>query len=161
MDSNSFRDIMGTFATGVTVVTTCVDGLYHGFTANAVCSVALDPPLLLVCADKGGVAHGQLTRAESFGVSILSAEQETVSNLFASRSEPEAGGMRDLPFRVGETGAPLLDGALAWLECRSHSQAEGGDHTIFFGEAVDGGSDAEQDPLLFFRGGYRFVSPVG
>jgi flavin reductase (DIM6/NTAB) family NADH-FMN oxidoreductase RutF len=138
MDSNSFRGIMGVFATGVTVVTTCVDGLYHGFTANAVSSVSLEPPLLLVCADKGGIAHGQLTRAESFGVSILSAEQE-----------------------AGETGAPLLDGALAWLECRSHSQAEGGDHTIFFGEAVDGGSDAGQDPLLFFRGGYRFVSPLG
>jgi len=152
---------MGAFATGVTVVTTCVDGLCHGFTANAVSSVSLDPPLLLVCADKGGIAHGQLTRAESFGVNILSADQEAVSNLFASRDEPGAGGMRDQPFRVGKTGAPLLDGALAWLECRSHSQAEGGDHTIFFGEAVDGGSDAEQAPLLFFRGGYRFVSPAG
>ncbi len=85
MDSNSFRDIMGTFATGVTVVTTCVDGLYHGLTANAVSSVALDPPLLLVRADKGGVAHGPLTRREGSGLTMLSAEPETVSPLVAVR----------------------------------------------------------------------------
>jgi flavin reductase (DIM6/NTAB) family NADH-FMN oxidoreductase RutF len=158
LDAEAFRQVMGNFATGVTVVTTNVDGRLHGFTANAVTSVSLDPLLFLVCVDKKANAHGELSRAKHFGVNVLSTEQQHVSNTFAKSALPEEGSLRGVSHRLGATGVPLLDDCIAWLECEVHELMEGGDHTIVIGRAVAGCVDSDAPPLIFFRGRYRRIA---
>jgi len=155
IDADLFRKIMSNFATGVTVVTTATDGMLHGFTANAVTSVSLDPLLFLVCVDKKANAHGELSRATHFGVSVLSAEQAEVSNTFAKTGLPEEGTLRGVAYRIGETGVPLIEDSMATLECEVGELLEGGDHTIVIGRVVAGSVLAEDAPLLFFRGRYH------
>ena len=162
IDAASFRKVLGTFATGVTVVTTANDGLLHGVTANSLTGVSLDPLLLLVCMDKVAHAHAEMGRCASFGVNILAADQKDVSSLFARVGEPEQGRLRgDVPFRFGATGCPLIEGAIAHIECLPHAQVDAGDHTIFIGKAVHGGVQrAEAEPLLYFRGAYRLIGDL-
>jgi flavin reductase (DIM6/NTAB) family NADH-FMN oxidoreductase RutF len=155
MEAARFRQIFGHFATGVTVVTTAVDGWLHGMTANAVTSVSLDPLLLLVCVDKTAHAHEQLSKAGRFGVNILADEQEDVSRIFAATAEPEQGQLRGAAYHFGRQGTPVLDGCLAYLECEVTEQVNAGDHTIFLGRVLDGEVERESPPLLFYRGGYR------
>ena len=157
VDADQYRKIIGSFATGVTVVTTNVDGMLHAFTANAVTSVSLDPILLLVCVDKGARALEELGKATAFGVSILGESQESVSNVFATRGEPAEGTLRGVSFRIGTTGAPLLDGAIAQLECEMAEHIEGGDHIVVMGKAVEGAILTEEAPLLFYQGKYRKI----
>jgi flavin reductase (DIM6/NTAB) family NADH-FMN oxidoreductase RutF len=160
IDASSFRRIIGNFATGVTVVTTANDGMLHGMTANAFSSVSLDPLLLLVCVDKTAHGHAELLRCRSFCINVLCASQQDVSSLFAKTGEPEEGRLRgDVPYRLGSTGCPMIEGSLAQLECVPHAQVDAGDHTIFIGRVVDGAiADPEAEPLLFFRGTYRSLS---
>jgi flavin reductase (DIM6/NTAB) family NADH-FMN oxidoreductase RutF len=158
LDARGYRDIWGNFATGVTVITTDVDGWLHGMTANGVVSISLDPLLMLVSVDKNTRCHGQLGAARKFGVSFLGQDQEAISSLFAKRGEPEQGALRGVPFHAGPHGTPILDGSLAYLECRVAEIFAGGDHDLFVGEALGGEilrSDAP--PLLFFRGRYRQI----
>jgi flavin reductase (DIM6/NTAB) family NADH-FMN oxidoreductase RutF len=155
IDAAGYRKVIGTFATGVTVVTTEVDGRLHGFTANAVTSVSLDPLLLLVCVDKRAHAHGELAKARRFGVSILGEDQRDLSDLFAKSGEPVAGTLRGAAFHRGVTGVPLLDRALACLECESERALDGGDHTIYLGRAVEGAILGDSKPLLYYQGAYR------
>jgi len=157
IDSTEFRQIMGNLATGVTVVTTQIDGMYHGMTANAVTSVSLDPLLVLVCVDKRARAHAEIARAGVFGISILSGDQQDVSNLFASSAPPERGSLRGVPFRLGAGGVPLLEGALAHMECETERLVDAGDHTIFLGRVLDGAVTSEHPPLLYFRGKYAHL----
>jgi flavin reductase (DIM6/NTAB) family NADH-FMN oxidoreductase RutF len=155
MDAARFRQIFGHFATGVSVVTTAVDGWLHGMTANAVASVSLDPLLLLVCVDKTAHAHEQLAKAGRFGVNILADEQEDISRIFATTAEPEQGQLRGALYHFGQQGTPVLDNCLAYLECEVTEQVDAGDHTIFLGRVLDGEVEREAPPLLFYRGGYR------
>jgi len=157
MDADLFRRLMGNFATGVTVVTTAVDGRLHGFTANAVTSVSLDPLLFLVCVDNRAHALKELEHATHFGVSMLAEGQAEVSNIFAKTGPPEMGTLRSVPFHPGETGVPLVDGSIACLECEVTERIAGGDHTIVIGRVVAGCHGESADPLLFFRGRYRRV----
>ncbi len=158
IDADQYRKIIGSFATGVTVVTTNVDGNYHGFTANAVTSVSLDPILLLVCVDKNARALEELRQATAFGVSILGESQEGISNTFATRGDPEGGTLRGLEFSQGETGAPLVGGAIAQLECEMGEHFEGGDHIIVMGKVVGGEILSDEGPLLYFQGKYRRIA---
>jgi flavin reductase (DIM6/NTAB) family NADH-FMN oxidoreductase RutF len=151
-DQNELRRVMGHFATGVTVVTTHDGaGRCYGLTANAVCSVSLDPPLILVCVDKRAESHPAFGLSQAFVVNILAAGQEEMSRHFAV-----SGGDKfvDLPCRNGGTGAPILDGALAHVECRVVATYDAGDHTIYIGE-VESAEGREGHPLLFFRGKYH------
>jgi len=160
MDAAAFRKIMGTFATGVTVVTTANDGFLHGVTANSVTGVSLDPLLLLVCVDKAAHAHAEMQHCSSFGISILATDQKDISNLFAKTGEPEKGTLRGVPFRVGASGCPLIDGAMAHFECVPHAQVDAGDHTVFLGRVVGGSIDGQEaEPLLYYRGAYRALGP--
>jgi flavin reductase (DIM6/NTAB) family NADH-FMN oxidoreductase RutF len=158
IDAAGYRKVIGTFATGVTVITTEVDGRLHGFTANAVTSVSLDPLLLLVCVDKRAHAHGELAKALRFGVSILAEDQRDLSNLFAKSAEPAVGTLRGAAFRRGLTGVPLLDDALACLECESERALDGGDHTIYLGRVVEGTIVGDAPPLLYYQGSYRTIA---
>ena len=150
IDPQTQRRILGRFATGVTVVTTRGEGASHGMTANAVASLSLDPPLVLVAVDRGAQMHAQLTACRCFVVNVLSEEQEQLSRRFATRGPKEFG---DLNVTVGETGAPILADSLAWVDCRLTDVLSGGDHDIFVGQIVAG--DARDGrPLLFFAGKY-------
>jgi flavin reductase (DIM6/NTAB) family NADH-FMN oxidoreductase RutF len=150
IDPQTQRRILGRFATGVTVVTTRGEGTSHGMTANAVASLSLDPPLVLVAVDRGAQMHAQLTACRCFAVNVLGEEQEQLSRRFATRGPKEFG---DLNVIVGETGAPILADSLAWVDCRLTDVLSGGDHDIFVGQIVAG--DARDGrPLLFFAGKY-------
>jgi len=155
VDPLEFRSIIGHFATGVTVITTAAGDQLHGMTANAVSSLSLDPVLVLICVDKTTHTHRVLTDGGVFTVNILGEHQEKLSRIFAKKSEPEAGTLRGQPFRIGESGAPILADCLAFVECRVANVFDGGDHSIFLGRVVSEGVESEMRPLLFYRGGYH------
>jgi flavin reductase ActVB len=149
-----FRRVMGSFATGVTVVTTVQPGgTPCGLTANAVASVSLDPPLVLVCVDKGAESYPHFEPAGVFAVNVLGEAQEAISSRFATSGGDK---FADVAFRFGEAGAPILEDCLAHLECRIVHAYDGGDHTIYVGR-VEGASIGSGRPLLFFRGAYGFL----
>jgi flavin reductase (DIM6/NTAB) family NADH-FMN oxidoreductase RutF len=127
-------------------------------TANAVTSLSLDPVMLLICVDRASHTHRILEAGGAFTVNILGEHQEDVSRVFAKKAEPERGTLRGQPFRIGRTGAPVLQDCLAFVECRIAEVHSGGDHTIFLGEVVDLGIVKDVKPLLFFRGMYRFLT---
>ena len=147
-----FRTALRSFAAGVTVVTTRdQEGRPSGLTASAFTSVSLDPPLVLVCVDHAATAHPAFRAHGWFAVNVLRREQETLSRRFA-----ESGGdkFRGVPCHEGETGLPLLDGALATLECRVVDTHEAGDHTIFIGR-VEAATIGGGRPLVYFHGSYH------
>lgn len=150
-DSQLQRKIMGQFATGVTIITMNNGGETWGMTANAVTSVSLDPPLVLVCVETGNQTHPRLTEAGCFVINILSAEQKDLSDRFAFAGPKDCSG---LEVSAGTTGAPILPGTLGYVDCQVHKVVSAGDHDIFLGEIVDG-ELLEGEPLLFFAGGYR------
>jgi len=157
-DPQQFRNVIGHFATGVTVITTAAGDELQGMTANAVASLSLDPVMVLVCVDRGSHTHRVIEQGRAFGVNILGEHQEEISRLFARRAEPELGTLRGVPFRRGVTGVPLLEDCLAFLECRVDSLHGGGDHTIVLGHVVDLGVVRDVPPLLFYRGAYHALT---
>jgi len=152
-----FRRVMGQFATGVTVVTTRLGDEVHGLTANAICSVSLEPLLVLVCVDHSADTHPLLEKSGVFAMNILSAEQEHLSRLFAGPTEEKAGRLEATGYRTAVTGAPIIEGCLAYLDCRIVAAYPGGDHTIFVGQVEEAEISGEGAPLLFFRGRYTTV----
>lgn len=154
-DARLQRDIMGQFATGVTVVTTRFgDGEVTGMTANAVMSLSLDPPLVVVSVDKEATMHQALADGQCYVINILARDQEHLSNRFAT---PGPKDFSDLDLRKGETGAPILSGTLAYLDCKLVNSLPAGDHDLFVGEVLAGELGAG-DPLLYFAGGYRGIA---
>ncbi|MGM1064309.1 flavin reductase family protein [Saccharothrix sp. Mg75] len=152
---------MREFATGITVLTTGGEHA-HGMTANAFGSVSLDPPLVMCCVARTAAMHAAITGARHFAVSILAADQEPVARYFADRRRPRGPAQFDgVDWRPGpRTGAPLLGGSTAWLECRLAHAHEGGDHTIFVGEVLAASAVPGGGPLLFFGGGYHRVAAL-
>jgi flavin reductase (DIM6/NTAB) family NADH-FMN oxidoreductase RutF len=157
IEASEFRREMGHFATGVTVVTaTRGDGSACGLTVNAFASVSLEPPLILVCIERGADSHGCIRAAGAFAVNVLDEKRgERLSRRFAAWDVEEK--LRGVAYRAERTGAPVLEDALAWLDCRIHDIVAAGDHSIFLGEVV--AADAREGaPLVYYRGGYgRFV----
>ncbi len=157
LTADGFRKAMGCFATGVTVITVDQDGEVHGMTANAFTSVSLDPPLVLVCVDHRARTHAHLQARKRFGVNVLSSFQQAISEYYARSADAhqhaEAIGAR---FERTAHGTPVLEGALAYLECRLHTAQPAGDHTIFIAE-VEHVEVREGDPLLYFRSQYRDI----
>jgi len=150
-DSLAQRRIMGHFATGVTVVTVNQNSEIYGMTANAVTSLSLHPPLVLVAVDKTAAMHAALTASRHFALNILSEAQEHLSRRFAQRGPKD---VSDLTWITASSGAPVLADALAWVDCRLTEVLPGGDHDIFIGEILAGDSRAGA-PLLYFCGKYR------
>lgn len=151
-DSKLQRKIMGRFATGVTVVTTDGTGGKGGLTANAVASLSLDPPLVLVAVDKRAHSYAEIKANGCYAVNILALEHEVVSQRFATPGPKDFSGFT---WKTAVTGAPILEGALGYLDCRLHEILPGGDHDIFVGEIVAGGARDDGEPLLYFSGKYR------
>jgi flavin reductase (DIM6/NTAB) family NADH-FMN oxidoreductase RutF len=155
---SEFRRAMGSFATGVTVITVDCEGEVHGMTANAFTSVSLDPLLVLVCVDHRAQTHTHLHARKRFGVNVLAENQRAVSEYYAlpSPTLEHAEGEAGARFDRTQHGTPVLHGALAYLECRLHTAQDAGDHTIFIAEVEDV-VVREGDPLLYFRGEYRKI----
>ncbi len=141
---------MGQFTTGVTVVTTGGEAGLHGLTANAVASLSLDPPLVLVAVDKSALTLDYLKKNRCFAVNILRHDQEDISRRFAT---PGPKDFSDLKIITESTAAPILDDCLAYVDCRVVDILPGGDHDIFIGEIV-AGEAREGNPLMYFRGRY-------
>ncbi|CAL9279342.1 FMN reductase (NADH) RutF [Streptomyces sp. enrichment culture] len=149
--SSSLRDAMSCFATGVTVLSVGGEDI-HGMTANAFTSVSLEPPTILCCVAQDAVMHKALTSQRRFGVSILEAGQERLARYFADKRRPLGPEQFDgLDWDLGEfSRAPLLHGALAWLECELTECHDSGDHTLFLGRVVDARTRTGGSGLLFF-----------
>ena len=157
LDVLDYRRVVGRFATGVTVVTTVVDGEHHAMTCNSFTSVSLEPVLVLFCAEKVARFHDVVLGTGTFAISVLAQGQEEISRRFAVRGRPLEDQFVGLPHTHGElTGAVVLDGALAALECRTVSTTDAGDHTVVIGQVVGlGVPDPTGDPLLYYEGRYR------
>ncbi|GAB4214686.1 MAG: flavin reductase family protein [Roseiflexaceae bacterium] len=153
IEPREFRRTIGLFATGVTVVTTEVDGVFHGMTANSVTSVSLSPLLLLVCVDRRARMAGMLTDNARFAINILSDRQEWISRHFAGKP-----GERPVPLDRLD-GVPVIEGTLATLACTVDRLLDGGDHIIVIGR-VDALArpNPEAHPLLYFGGEYRALA---
>ena len=158
LNPSEFRKAMGSFATGVTIITVDLDGEIHGMTANAFASVSLDPLLVLVCVDHNTRTHAHLHARKRFGINVLREDQRTISEYYARPDRTHEHAETETGARFDRTvhGTPMLHGALAYLECRLHSAQEAGDHTVFIAEVEDVVVRAGE-PLLFFRGKYRGV----
>jgi 3-hydroxy-9,10-secoandrosta-1,3,5(10)-triene-9,17-dione monooxygenase reductase component len=152
-NANEFRTVMGHFATGVTVVTTRDSGgNFLGLTANAVTSVSLDPPLILVCVDKQAESHPAFSASGAYNVNILTKDQEPLSRTFSKSGGDKFNG---LGYTLADNGVPVLNGSLAHMACEIRNEVDAGDHTIYIGEVKEMAMDHEANPLLYFRGGYR------
>jgi flavin reductase (DIM6/NTAB) family NADH-FMN oxidoreductase RutF len=152
---DTYRQAMGNWGTGVTIVTTTdPEGVPYGLTVSSFTSVSLEPPLILVCLDNRLSGFALFQNSKTFGVSILADSQEDVSRVFAKKGAERPASL----YAMGKTGVPLIRGALVGLECKVINAYPGGDHTIFLGEpesidfmAAEGGAK----PLLYFRGRYE------
>jgi flavin reductase (DIM6/NTAB) family NADH-FMN oxidoreductase RutF len=152
---DEFRAALGRFASGVTVITVeTAEGDVHGMTANAFCSVSLHPPLVLVCVDHLAETYLHLSERGRFGVSVLKEEQEALSEFFADpERNPDAAYRLGIKYRPMKSGIPVLEDALANLDCTVVGAHSAGDHTIFVGEVKEIAL-GEGTPLLYFRGRY-------
>lgn len=166
--AEAFRRTLASFATGVTVVTTAVEGVLHGMTANAFTSVSLDPLLVLVCVNRKAGMHALLSRTGAFAVTMLAADQVELSRWFATSRRPggvdQFHGVAWHPAPV--TGCPVLSEGLAFLDCYVADVHSGGDHSIFLGEVADlgrlgetpgatNGDTPARRPLIWYGGGYH------
>lgn len=150
----SFRKSCAQFATGVTVVTVRTpDGTPHGLTANSFTSVSISPPLILVCIDYGCALVQYFRPGSFFGVNILAQHQQFLSVAFAVKPE---GRFEGVDWHAGESGAPILSGTLACLECRTFQITEAGDHAIILGEVLRSEANSG-DPLVYFDSNYRML----
>ena len=151
IDSMLQRQVMGRFATGVTLLTTRFDEGVLGMTANAVMSLSLDPPLVVVSVDKKNSMHECLIQGKCFALNMLRADQEEISRRFAISGPKDFSGLR---LTAAETGAPILVDAIAFVDCKLVEILSGGDHDMFVGEPV-AGEVRDGEPLIFYGGEYR------
>jgi len=158
VDPDTFRRTLGTFATGVTVVTMYDGDEDHGMTVNSFASVSLDPPLVLYNADRETRSHDFTRRAGNYAVNVLAADQEWLSNRFAGQQEEMDTPFADVDTRREETGALVFEDALAYVDCSLADSHDGGDHTIYVGEVESlGVQRPDADPLTYFKGEYGTV----
>lgn len=152
IDGRLFRDVLGTWATGVTVITATDDSEPVGLAANSFTSVSLDPPLVLFCAGKSSSTWPRIENSGAYAVNVLAEDGAEVSKVFAAK---DADRFAQLDYREGATGSPILEDALAYLDCEIESKHDAGDHILVVGRVVDLGIQRDEDrPLIFFRGGY-------
>lgn len=155
IDPSEFRQLLGRFATGVTILTVPgADGKPLGMTANSLSAVSLDPPLISVCVDREAELHDVIIKAREFVVNVLASPQEVLARRFSDKHEDRFDG---IGYHPGADGLILLDGVLAHIICERHTEFPGGDHTIVLGRVV-GGTTNEGHPLLFYRGGYAALA---
>jgi flavin reductase (DIM6/NTAB) family NADH-FMN oxidoreductase RutF len=151
-DPELFREVFGRFATGVAVITSAGMTGAGGMTANALCSLSLDPLLALVCFENRARTLPIVRQAGRFAVNVLASDQEQLAGVFASKL-PETEKLDGVAYRL-EQGVPVIDGSLAWATCELQEQIAGGDHTIVIGQVISMGL-GEGKPLLWYGGRYH------
>ena len=156
-DAAEFRRVLGHWSSGVSVVAAQPpEGAPCGLTVNAFCSVSLQPPLILVCVDKSADSHDGIARAGAFSVNVLADTQERLARHFAA--DGMGGKFAGVAYHAERTGAPILDGVLAWVDCRTWSAQDAGDHTVYIGEVL--AADARDcTPLIYYRSGFGRFTP--
>jgi len=152
-----FRAVLGRFATGVVVVAADVAGTPHGLAVNSFSSVSLEPPLVSFCADCKSSTWPSLRRADGFAVSILREDQEHVCRTFATKGIDR---FAQLSWSTSPSGHPVLDGALAWLDCEYHEVLPAGDHELVLGRVTSLDASSDAGPLLFFGGHFHAMLPA-
>ena len=152
ISSDDFKQALGRWATGVTVVTARDGDRVHGMTVSAFTEVSLDPPLVLVCADKKANTLPFIQAGEAFAVNVLARDQDAISNKFASKKD-EWKRFEGLDYESGTTGAPLLSGAVSNFDCKLVAAHDHGDHIVAVGEVVELRT-FDRKPLLYFGGSY-------
>ena len=156
-DSRAFRNALGCFATGITVITTIApDGEPIGVTVNSFSSVSLEPPLVQFCLGRAAMSFEAFTKAPSFAVNILAEGQAELSARFSKRDQQER--WDGVGVERWDTGVPILAGCLANLECDREHVFEGGDHVIIVGRVRRLSGSEQGKPLLYFRGGYATLT---
>lgn len=153
-----FRAALGRFASGITIMSTLQDGVAHAMTASAFTSVSLDPPLVLVCVDKGVRMHAAVHECGYWAMSVLAADQQPIAERFARSGRDLYTQFEGIATVAGpKTGCPVVEGALSWLECRTWATYDGGDHTIVVGEVLSLGvaESGDHGALIYHAGGYR------
>ena len=157
IDPLQYRRVLGSYPTGVTVVTAIdADGAPAGMAVGSFTSVSLDPPLVAFLPDKSSTSFPKIRTASSFCVNVLAADQEELCRSFAKRGGDKFAGVK---WFETESGAPRLDGVAAWIDCDFESITEAGDHYFVLGRVRDLDADAGKQPLVFFQGGYgRFLA---
>jgi len=152
-----FRQLLGRFATGVTVITANRNNEKHGMTANAFTSVSLNPPLILVSIDKRANMHEIMMEHDSFCVNFLPEHRREWSDWWAGKAPKDVDQFADIPHKAGTTGSPVLEGCLGYIDCKVWERYPGGDHTLVLGEVQDAevNTDPNVKPLLFFASKYH------
>ena len=153
VDAQRFREVLASWASGVTIVTSRNGDRVQGMTVSAFSSVSLEPPLVLVCAEKTSITNELIEGSKAFSVSILAQGQDALSNKFASKKD-EFRRFESLDCEDGTTGCPRIPEALAWLDCRVVQAVDAGDHIVYVAE-VDAADAREGEPLAYFRAAYR------
>jgi 3-hydroxy-9,10-secoandrosta-1,3,5(10)-triene-9,17-dione monooxygenase reductase component len=151
IDPSRYRQVMGHFATGVTVVTAAIGGVPAGLSVNSFTSVSLQPPLVAICVSRLSTTWRKIRQSGSFCVNILAEDQEDMSRVFAARRPDKFSG---IGWKPAESGAPILNDVLAWVDCRVVAEHDGGDHVVVVGQVRDLEVAREGLPLIFYRGGY-------
>jgi flavin reductase (DIM6/NTAB) family NADH-FMN oxidoreductase RutF len=157
VDPNDFKGALGSWAAGVTVVTTRVNDMVYGLTVSSFASLSVDPLLILVCIQNSNHLVEMVQQSKSFAVSILAEGQEEISSHFATSGREPVDHYRDFGTIEWHTGSPIIDGAVAHLDCELHDALPGGDHTIMVGRVIGAAYDPNKQPLVYFRRAYRSV----
>ena len=155
--TDDFKAALGSWASGVSVVTTNCGGRLYGLTVSSFSSLSLDPPLILVCLGNENKLPTMIAEAEGFAVSILGRTQEEASNYFARRGRPATAEFTEVEGEWTPSGQPVVAGALAFLVCELVEQLPQGDHTIVVGRVIQAEA-REGEPLLYYRRKYRGVT---
>jgi flavin reductase (DIM6/NTAB) family NADH-FMN oxidoreductase RutF len=157
IDPQVLRAAMRNWATGVTVVTSAYDGQFAGATVSSFTSVALEPPTVLVCLNKTTFVHDIMRKSGIYAVSLLAADQQQISNRFAGFDPTVTDRFEGLDLIIGETGAPFIGGALAWLDCQTKHTLDTGTHTIYVAEVIDVRVNSEALPLVYHNRTYKQI----
>lgn len=152
MKPSLFKDICGTFATGVTIITSRKLNKDYGFTANSFTSVSIDPLLILFCLDKKAKSNESLNKNDFFVINILSKSQEKTCFQFANPELNPEQRFKKINTKKSENGIKIISGCCSFLECKVTKIIDGGDHYIFLGECISGNIDETKEPLIYHKG---------
>ncbi len=159
IDPTLFRSVLAQWASGVSIITTADDGRPHGMTASSFTSLSLNPSLIQFSLGKKNQSHDMIHRAGFFAVNILHEHQTELGKLFAGMMPEQENRFEHIPYETAVTGAPILPGVNAWLDCRLYRSYDGGDHTLILGEVVAAEAQPKQMPLLYFNRHWGTFSP--
>ena len=156
--TDRFKAAMGSWASGVSVVTTRRDNLLYGLTVSSLSSVSADPALVSVCINNANRAAAMIEESGWFAVSVLGAHQQDASNYFAQSGREPTEDFVEVDGSWTDSGLPIVAGAMAWLVCDVVQAVSAGSHVLFIGAVTDAGSDDSREPLVYWRRGYRSVT---